>query len=682
MNKSVDAIPDGAVDQSFKGPDYQPGVTRSDRQTVFKLYCPRSPQVDLVLYKTYEDASPRSFSMSQGEEGWWYLRFECDLLGWFYGYDISAPADKSQTGFLATEHVVADPYSKWVAHRNNHLQEPLTKIVDTSYDWDGDDFISVNNYSDLVIYETHIKDITCHPSSRSGNPGTYRGFIDSDQEGGIAHLKRMGVNAVELLPLQKYAYFEPPYKQMTDEGIRNHWNPYARNHWGYMTSFFFAPETRFASNGSHEPGVVNGLQENGIREFKDTVKALHNEGIAVIMDVVYNHVSQYDLNPLKYIDESYYFRLDDHGNLESHSGCGNDFKTEAPMARKLILDSIEYWMEEFHIDGFRFDLAPLIDWETMEKIKETAISINPDTVLIAEPWGAHYDPNGYSDREIGAWNDKIRNGVKGSHPVDDPGFIMGEWQFETSHEVLRNLVLGTLEHHPNGLFNEAEHSVNYLESHDGYTLGDFIRISQDHELINRKVQDERNHLLFSSDEMKMAKLGAMFLFVSQGVVMIHQGQEWGRSKVIAESEAKDPDIGKIDHDSYNKDNATNHLNFEEMSVNHDLVNYYRGLIALRKNAPALRNSDEEHIHFHETEDPLHLAFHIDGSSAGDPYDYFVAMNGNNEVGNDGDLPRGTWELVADNNRAGPEELEKISGHYELATTSGIICRKLSDSTGE
>ncbi len=653
---------------------YQPGVTFTGQRTVFKLFCPRSPEVNLMIFDEYESDNPRSVTMTGDEEGWWYVCIEKDLIGLYYGYDINSPED-GPADFMSADTVIADPYSKWVSHRNDHRQEPLTKIVDLSYDWESDKFIQIDNLSDLIIYEAHLKDMTFHPSAKCSRPGTYRGFTDLRQEGGIAHLKRMGVNAVEFLPLQNYAYFEPPFKKTTEEGVRNHWNPYERNHWGYMTSFFFAPEARFAESGSIGPGEVNGLQEDGIREFKDMVKALHDEGIAVIMDVVYNHVSQYDLNPLKYIDKSYYFRFDEQGNFESHSGCGNDFKTESPMARKLIVDSIAYWMEEFHIDGFRFDLAPLIDWETMETIRSKALSINPNAILIAEPWGPHYDPNGYSDREIGAWNDKIRNGVKGSHPIDDPGFLTGNWQYETSREVLQNLVLGTLEHRPNGLFNTSEHSVNYLESHDGYTLGDFIRINQDPELIQRKVQNRKNHLRFSSKEMKMAKLGALFLFVSQGCVMIHEGQEWGRSKVIADSHARDPDIGKIDHDSYNKDNDTNHLNFEELLINKALVSYYRGLIKLRKNAPALRNSDEDHIDFLETEDPFHLAFTIKGNSANDPYDYFVALNGNNEEKNGGNLPGGTWQIVANAEQAGTDTLGEVRESYKLAPSTGMVCRK-------
>jgi pullulanase/glycogen debranching enzyme len=317
----------------------------------------------------------------------------------------------------------------------------------------------------------------------------------------------------------------------------------------------------------------------------------------------------------------------------------------------------------------------MIDWETMNAVRDTAQSINPDTVLIAEPWGPHYDPNGYSDREIGAWNDKIRNGVKGSHPIDDPGFLTGNWQYETSREVLENLILGTLEHHPNGLFNDSGHSVNYLESHDGYTLGDFIRIFRNPDLDGRKVQDRMNHLRFSSEGLRMAKLGALFLFVSQGIVMIHQGQEWGRSKVIAETDAEDYHVGQIDHDSYNKDNDTNHLNYEELEINRELVSYYQGLIALRKQSPALRNSGEENIYFQDYEDPLHLSFFIDGSQTDDDFDYFVALNGNAENSNTGKLPDGDWQIMVNGNEAGLSPIEETSGTYKLEPSQGMVFRQ-------
>ena len=194
------------------------------------------------------------------------------------------------------------------------------------------------------------------------------------------------------------------------------------------------------------------------------------------MDVVYNHVSNYDLNPFKFIDKKYYFRLDENGEFITGSGCGNDFKTERPMARRLIVESLLYWMREYHIDGFRFDLATLIDGKTLDVITLETRRLNPDVILIAEPWGGgKYGQEEFSRRGWAAWNDMFRNGVKGQNPRDGQGFIFGKWQGGNSPESLRHYIAGTLRT-GGGPFYRAAHSVNYLESHDDETLGDFIRI--------------------------------------------------------------------------------------------------------------------------------------------------------------------------------------------------------------
>ena len=183
---------------------------------------------------------------------------------------------------------------------------------------------------------------------------------------------------------------------------------------------------------------------NRVNDFKDVIKSFHKEGIAVIMDVVYNHISQYQLGSLKEIDKKYYFRFDDKGNYKSESGTGNDLKTESPMVRKMIIDSILYWMKEYHVDGFRFDLGKLIDWETVEEIIREAKKINPYVIIVCEPWGGGYDPEGFSLRGWGSWNDQFRNGVKGENPVNGLGWIFGHWYGDNNPDRIKNYINGTL----------------------------------------------------------------------------------------------------------------------------------------------------------------------------------------------------------------------------------------------
>lgn len=333
-------------------------------------------------------------------------------------------------------------------------------------------------------------------------------------------------------------------------------------------------------------------------------------------------------------------------------------------------------MTEYHIDGFRFDLAGIIDWETVDLIKQEAEKINPDVILIAEPWGGEYKPNGFSDHGWISWNDRIRNGLKGYDPINNKGFIFGTWSHGSTRFAMENFFRGTLENSDHGLFNTSEHSLNYIESHDGYTLGDFIRIALNPANKEKVFKKKSAVTKLSKKETAIAKLAALSLFVSQGVTMIHAGQEWGRSKVIHDPEGKDPNAGKLDHDSYNKDNETNWLNFNEITNNKSLFIYYQALIELRKKSPALRKAKPEEIIFKVYQDPLHFTFSIDGTSSKDKYDYFISLNGNNKLSHDITLPEGTWEVVVNADKCNPDGLLSIQDVYTLPASSGVVLRKL------
>jgi pullulanase/glycogen debranching enzyme len=613
--------------------------------------------------------------MDRLPDGSWVLELPGDHTGKYYGYRIEHHSDEA--GLLKPPHLLADPWSTQITSVNHYQQLPKSRIPGPNiFDWQGDTFVIPPEQRDLVIYEVHIKDMTAHPSAGARNPGTYIGFSEKDITGGIAHLKRLGVNAVELLPLQKFAGFEPPFEQETPEGIRNTWNPYSRNYWGYMTSFFFAPETMYATNGSNRAGVFTGDPVTAARELKYMIRELHREGIAVIMDVVYNHISQYDQNPLMYLDRTGFFRTDDEGRLTNHSGCGNDLRTESPQIRELILSSVKWWMQEYHIDGFRFDLANLIDRQTISEIRTEARKINPNVLLIAEPWGGGYDPTGFSVHGWSAWNDQIRNGVKGIDPIHTPGFIFGKWHYESSRESLENYIRGTLLHQSNGRFHHQEHALNYLESHDGYTLGDFIRIALDHGKADTIFKSKKQLIALSEQEMKCARLAALYLLTAQGIPMIHSGQEWGRSKWIVPENPRDPNTGKMDHNSYEKDNATNYLDFSEIDANAGLFEYYRNLIRLRRENPQLRLAEPHEIHFHPYEDALHITFEIH-SQYQPGQRILVSLNGHSENGFAVTLPDGRWEQVADATEVFPDDPRPVSGtEIFIPPTSGIILRQL------
>jgi pullulanase/glycogen debranching enzyme len=528
------------------------------------------------------------------------------------------------------------------------------------------------DWRDLIIYEMHVRDMTAHKSSGSKYRGSYKGLTEKGIRGGIGYIKSLGVNTVELLPAQEFGNIELPFLDSLD-GRLNTWNLYERNHWGYMTSNFFAPCAYY--NYSWKELKWNrwiGADGSQINGFKDMVKAFHKEGIAVMMDVVYNHLSEFEIGNLKQIDKEYYFRLDSKGNYLAESGCGNDLKTERPMVRRLIIESILYWMKEYKIDGFRFDLGKLLDWKTIEEIISEARKVNPQVIFTCEPWGGGYDPAGFSKRDWAPWNDQIRNGIKGQNPNDGLGWIFGKWFDNNSPQRIKSYVNGTLVRDSLGLFQRKEHSVNYLESHDDMTFGDFIRIGSKEVDPEKIIKDVDKNAKLSPYQVKLNKLGALFLLTSQGITMISEGQEFARSKVIQPNIFQlDKNKGKIDHNSYNKDNRTNYINYKHAGINKDLVEYYKGLIMLRNNFAAFRRAEYEGISFIDhPQSKFGLSYLLKYKND----KFFVAFNADPKQELEFSLPAGQWEVLVNKNSAGIKPSSVVEGKIKLETTTGMVLK--------
>ncbi|MEA3286896.1 MAG: alpha-amylase family glycosyl hydrolase [Candidatus Marinimicrobia bacterium] len=643
----------------IKASDEKLGLIREGQTLSFRVYAPAVEMMSIIFFEQHDDVKGVSRSMTKNANGVWKISLPVRDATAYYAYALDT----------APENQLADPYSRAVV-RQNHFQYPTKTVIlpQDEFDWEGDDFTKTS-LGDMVILEAHLRDMSVHSTSGSSQGGTYLGFTESDQKGGIAHLKDMGYNTVEFLPLQEFGNIEIDFKN-PELGIYNNWNPYENNHWGYMTSFFFAPEIYYGSDGVADRGAWVGQDGRAVLEMKQMVKALHAEGISVIMDVVYNHVSQYDSNPFKLIDKSYYFKLNVDGDYRSHSGCGNDFKTENPMARKMIVESLVYWMEEYHIDGFRFDLATMIDLETIDAITAATRAVNPAVVLIAEPWGGGgYNPAELAEHGWASWNDHFRNSIKGRNPrKDDEGFIFGKLWDGNSTEHYKKLMRGYLKRE-GGHYLKPIQSVNYLESHDDHTLGDFVRLALGkvgkHEAVTRN-QVAR----LSAEELSIHKFAALNLLVSQGPVMIAQGQSWGRSKVIANSIGSDPEVGQLDHNSYEKDDETNWLNWDEKILNQDLVDYYRGLIAIRSKYPEIRNVDRDFRSFLKGENELSFGF-----SMGQAPQVIVFLNANTISSVDFDLTEGEWTILADAKGAGLAGQGSVSGSVKVPPQSGLIVVK-------
>ncbi len=662
---TAEIIPDTVLDRYRSNKEM--GCSWDAEQTFFRLFSPRAKQITLLLYNEFGSDKPDAYDMQRDGDGVWERVLPGHHFGKYYAYSAKGPEGVAEC--FDEKVLIGDPYSRAVARDNSYHHRSISLIIDPAdYDWQGDIGVRIPP-EELIIYECHLRDMTADPSSGVSPDlaGTYRGLCQTGIRGGLEYIKSLGVNAVEFLPVHEFANLEIPYGIKTD-GVLNSWNPYSRNHWGYMTSYFFAPESCYATQQSLQSDFC-GVDGREIFEFKDVVRAVHQSGMAVILDVVFNHVSHYDQNCFKYLGKSYYFRLDKKGEYLKTSGCGNDFKTERPMARKMILDCLKYWMREYHIDGFRFDLAALIDLETVNVIASGLREINPDIILIAEPWGGgKYRPAEFSQHDWAAWNDQFRNGVKGENPQHGQGFIFGKWWGGNNKETLKRYIGGTLINE-GGMFKQPGHSVNYLASHDDYALGDFIRIGSGKVGPETIVTDMTSHVKLDAREMRLNKLAALVLFTSRGACMVTAGQEYAHSKVIARTTAPDYRIGRIDNNSYNKDNQTNWINYDFVDLNSELVEYYRKLVHMRKTKPVFSDSSAK-LEFIDHPNPFALGYHYSPGEGSSRPELLVFINGDNKRAVEFELPAGKWKIVI--SETGETITRFVENRINLSPGTGIV----------
>jgi len=642
------------------------GLIYGKKRSEFSIFAPEAEMVILCIFENVTDNVFKQFDLSKTDSDIWWVYIEEDLEDKFYAYKIK---QKNSSVPIDDLPFVLDPYATCVCTFTTYKNPRLAKITNTKYKWKTDSFVPPAA-EDLIIYETHLRDLTMHPTSGTQSPGTYQGFIENKTVGGLNYIKSLGINAVEFLPLMEFGYMELPYKRENPH-ITNTWNPYERNHWGYMTANFFSPAAYYSLSEKNLPKEKwIGQTGKQINDFKKVVDELHSNNIAVIMDVVYNHLSEYETGNLKEISRNYYFRTDEQGYLLSDSFCGNDLKSENYYVRKLIIDSLLFWMKEYKIDGFRFDLGNIIDDTTLKLIVTETKKINPDVILIAEPWGGGYAPTKFSDFEYASWNDKFRNGIKGENPRFGQGWIFGKWYGNNNKQSVKNYLTGTIINSHNGLFNEHFHSVNYIESHDGYTLGDFIRLALENTFENEKIYDIDSHTKLTSDQLKINKLAALFLFVSKGITMIHSGQEFARSKVIFnDAKISDNNASQLDHNSYEKDNPTNWINFKHAKINSELLEYYKGLIKFRNQFHEIKSVPVKNYSFYTIAyTNLAIAFKIETHDK----KIFVALNADPTLKANFDLPKGEWEKIITPQKAGTVSQGIINKYLTVSPRAGYV----------
>ena len=463
------------------------GAIAQGNTTLFRIFAPRASEVNIRLSKSPDDfENGSSYSLIQISDGVWEVVVDENLSGQFYWYRIDGPA---QAGFsqFDSEVNILDPYALAVVSR---LGPAI--VVDTSI-YAKPQLFNPPKEKDLIIGEVHLRDLVAkapiklEDKDRLGYAGLIE-YLKSDH----CYLKEWGVNAVELQPIQE------------NDALSKH-----EYHWGYMTANFFSPESTYARDPS---------KASQVEEFKALVNAFHEAGLAVILDVVYNHVGE--PAHLLFIDKLYYFELSADGSLSNWSGCGNDLRCSTPMTIRLITDSLLHFIEFYGVDGFRFDLAELIGLDSLHKIEATVKEKHPDVILIAEPWSfrGHLGSD-LKHTRFYSWNDAYRDFVK--HYVSGKG----------DHRSLKYFLRGS----PDSVGRPFQ-SVNYTESHDDRTWLDDITQNPLHNgYFPTPLDRRRTHLMVS------------ILMMSLGTPMLAQGQDFLRSKWGVKNTYQRGDINALDY---------------------------------------------------------------------------------------------------------------------------------------
>ena len=600
------------------------GVTYTKKATTLRVWAPTATAVNVVTYK--ESNSPYSSGkltpMKYDVKGTWVATLKGDQDGTVFNYRVQV------NGF---NNEAVDPYVR--ATTVNGLRGVIVDLSTTNpKGWGMAKPRFSGKPTDAIIYELHVRDLSMDASSGypAAQKGKYVAFTNTNtshngQKTGVAAIKDLGITHVELLPIFDFA--------TVDEN-----NP--TFNWGYDPQNYNVPE------GSYSTDPTNPKLR--ITELKSAILALHKQGLRVNMDAVYNHVSNASTFSQNLIVPNYFFRRDDNGNLTSGSGCGNDVASERPMVRKFIVDSVKYWANEYNMDGFRFDLMGLMDIKTINEITAALNKIDPTILIIGEGWNMGTLPasqranqlNIQKLNRVSHFNDQIRDGIKGSvFDSADTGFATGK--AGARNDVMAGIV-GNVDYSTTistkWVTSYPGQSVNYVESHDNMTLVDKIMAS---------VKDPK-----PADIAQLSQFATSIAFLSQGLPFMQAGQEFLRSK-------------NGDTNSYKSSDAINSLKWATRKANISTVNYYKGLIALRKAHPAFRMTTTEQVKSNlkfSTSPDGTIVYTLNGAAVKDKAATIVVIHNANVGEQSISLPKGgSWSVLVDNGKAGVSVIRKVSG---------------------
>ena len=626
--------------------DGELGVIYSKNSSEFKLWAPLAEQVELVLYgKDYNalESNKTIIKMNRENRGVWRVKIDEDLSGEYYNYLVRNNGKTYES---------VDPYAKAVSI-NGEKSMVIDMESTNPKGWSNDKKPILNDVTDSIIYEAHIRDLTKDEASGviKALRGKYIGAVleNSKIKGtsittGVDHLKELGITHIHLLPVFDYGSIDERYDS-TDN-----------YNWGYDPQNYNVPEGSYSTNPYE--GAVR------ISEFKEMVYRFHQAGIRVVMDMVYNHTYNLE-SPLNLTVPGYYYRKDKYGCYSNGSGCGNETASERYMFRKYMIDSVLYWAKEYHIDGFRFDLMGLHDLETMRIIRNELNKVDKSIIMYGEGWTCYDTPLNinesaiknnickFDDLQIAAFSDDARDSIKGSVFLKEYlGFVNGGDNYE---ESIKYTICASTKHDEIDLSkvvysksfwaNEPYQTITYDSAHDNNTLFDKLRMS---------CKDENEEEL-----LKMNKLAAAIVLTSQGISFLHEGEEFARVKENLQ--------GEIIENSYNSSDYTNELKWLRKQRYIDLFNYYKGLIKLRKEYKVFRmNSNKEiqnNISFmakgNEFKDEHMVGYFINIEDYNDSYSKIAVIFNANKYNVEVDLNEGEWNVLVDGEKADSEVQYKI-----------------------
>ena len=605
-------------------------------KTEFSVWAPDAEAAQLRLYHSAQDeAAFMTVNMKMSKDGLWRAVVKDDVKGTFYTFRIKKNGEwLEETAGVAAKAVGV-----------NGMRGAVIDWADTDPEGWSEDRSPEIKPSDIIVYELQHRDFSIHENSGVSNKGKYLALTEEGTRNpdglatGIDHLKELGVTYIQLLPSTDFA---------TIDETRLEDNQY---NWGYEPLNYNAVEGSFSTD-PYNPTTR-------IKEFKQMVQALHKAGFRVILDVVYNHTTDASKTGFERTMPGYFYRMNEDGSFCNGSGCGNETASEQEMFRKYMIESLEWWMKEYHIDGFRFDLMAIHDIDTMNEISERLHAVDPNVVIYGEGWAAMapaypaekiaLKDNTYMLDRIGAFSDNIRDALRGPLDCSNAGFMDGVKGNKANVEFG---IVGGIEHPQVSVkawtANPLQH-VSYASCHDDHCLRDRL---------------EEATKASEKDRLRMVKLAQTAVYTSQGIPFIFNGEELYRHKQGVKN-------------SYNQPDEINAIDWTYKTKYNDLVKYYSELAAIRHAHPGFCLGDpelvREKLQFIEVADPNVVAFRIDGLEGIDEAKSLTVVLNGSKKNVKVEIPQGNYIVLAENGYADADGFGAYSGNYcAAAATSATI----------